>query len=90
MPWARTIRLQQKFHSFLWLLCVFSNLGNLLFAPQKLPGFKLEEVGPLEIRKRNGPRFPACLYIGPSFNIGISDGEHQDIAAAFYNFKVKI
>ena len=29
--WARTIRLQQL-HSLLWLLCVFSNLGNLLFA----------------------------------------------------------
>jgi hypothetical protein len=31
LPWARTDRLQQL-HSFLWLLCVFSNLGNLLFA----------------------------------------------------------
>ena len=29
--WARTDRLQQL-HSFLWLLCVFNNLGNLLFA----------------------------------------------------------
>jgi hypothetical protein len=31
LPWARNDRLQQL-HSFLWLLCVFSNLGNLLFA----------------------------------------------------------
>ena len=31
LPWARTDRLQQL-HSFLWLLCVFSNLGNLFFA----------------------------------------------------------
>ena len=27
----------------------FNNLGNLLFAPQKLPRFKLQEVGRLEI-----------------------------------------
>ena len=31
LPWARTIRLQQL-HHLLCLLCVFSNLGNLLFA----------------------------------------------------------
>src|SRR6266403_981931 len=31
LPWARTIRLQQLYQS-LPLLCVFSNLGNLLFA----------------------------------------------------------
>ena len=31
LPWARTIRLQQL-HQLLSLLCVFSNLGNLLFA----------------------------------------------------------
>ena len=31
LPWARTDRLQQL-HSLFWLLCVFSNLGNLLFA----------------------------------------------------------
>jgi len=31
LPWARTIRLQQLYQS-LSLLCVFSNLGNLLFA----------------------------------------------------------
>jgi hypothetical protein len=31
LPWARTDRLQQLY-SLLWLLCVFNNLGNLLFA----------------------------------------------------------
>ena len=31
LPWARTIRLQQL-HQLLRLLCVFNNLGNLLFA----------------------------------------------------------
>jgi hypothetical protein len=31
LPWARTDRLQQV-HSLFWLLCVFSKLGNLLFA----------------------------------------------------------
>lgn len=31
LPWARTIRLQQL-HRLLTLLCVFSNLGNVLFA----------------------------------------------------------
>ena len=31
LPWARTIRLQQLYQ-LLSLLCVFSNLGNLLFA----------------------------------------------------------
>jgi hypothetical protein len=31
LPWARTDRLQQL-HFLLCLLCVFSNLGNLLFA----------------------------------------------------------
>src|ERR1700727_2803019 len=31
LPWARTIRLQQL-HQLLSLPCVFSNLGNLLFA----------------------------------------------------------
>jgi len=31
LPWARTDRLQQL-HFLFWLLCVFSNLGNLLFA----------------------------------------------------------
>src|ERR1700719_2042410 len=31
LPSARTDRLQQL-HSLLWLLCVFSSLGNLLFA----------------------------------------------------------
>ena len=48
MPWARTIRLQQL-HQLLSLLCVFSNLGNLLFAPQKLPRLKLQELRQLEI-----------------------------------------
>jgi len=32
LPWARTIRLQlQQLYQSLSLLCVFSNLGNLLF-----------------------------------------------------------
>ena len=34
LPWAHTSRLQQL-HSFLCLLCVFSNLGSLLFAQSK-------------------------------------------------------
>ena|SRR5947209_5005168 len=31
LPWAPNVPLQQ-FHSLLWLLAVFNNLGNLLFA----------------------------------------------------------
>jgi len=34
LPWARTDRLQQL-HSQFWLLCVFGNLENLLFAQSK-------------------------------------------------------
>jgi hypothetical protein len=32
LPWARTDRLQQLHYHLPCLLCVFSNLGNLLFA----------------------------------------------------------
>ena len=48
LSWAHNIRLQQL-RPFLLTTNVSNKSGNLLFAPQKLPRFKLQELGQLEI-----------------------------------------
>jgi len=49
MLWARTIRLQQLYQ-LLSLLCVFSNLGNLLFAQANPNDMKRSHSGTLLVQ----------------------------------------
>jgi hypothetical protein len=44
LSWARTDRLQ-PLHSLFWLLCVFSNLGNLLLLKANPNGMKTSDSG---------------------------------------------